>query len=85
MRASGCRPGSDEQIRLLLEALAAEPDPHTTVSEPEEALRRHVADSLSGLEVEALVARAADRRRGRRARASRAWRWRSRCPARRWT
>nr|MBA3263570.1 16S rRNA (guanine(527)-N(7))-methyltransferase RsmG [Thermoleophilaceae bacterium] len=35
----------------MLEALAAEPDPHTTVSEPEAALPAHVADSLSGLEV----------------------------------
>ena len=35
----------------MLEALAAEPDPHTTVSEPEAALEVHVADSLSGLEV----------------------------------
>ncbi len=40
---------------MLLEALAAEPDPHTSVSEPEEALRTHVADSLTGLEVDALV------------------------------
>jgi 16S rRNA G527 N7-methylase RsmG len=39
-----------EQVRLLLEALAAEPDPHTTVSEPDEAMRVHVDDSLSGLE-----------------------------------
>jgi len=35
----------------LLTALAAEPDPHTTVSEPGEAADVHVADSLSGLEV----------------------------------
>lgn len=41
----------DPQVRLLLEALAAEPDPHTTVSDPEAALEVHVADSLSGLEV----------------------------------
>jgi 16S rRNA (guanine527-N7)-methyltransferase len=38
----------------LLAALAAEPDPHTTVSEPEAALEVHVADSLSGLEVQEL-------------------------------
>jgi 16S rRNA (guanine527-N7)-methyltransferase len=37
-----------------LGALAAEPDPHTTVSEPPAAAEAHVADSLSGLEVEAL-------------------------------
>ena len=42
-------------MRLLLEALAAEPDPHTTVSSPAEAMDVHVADSLSGLEVEDLV------------------------------
>jgi 16S rRNA (guanine527-N7)-methyltransferase len=47
---------ASEQIRLLLEALAAAPDPHTTVSEPEEALRVHVDDSLSGLEVPELAA-----------------------------
>jgi 16S rRNA (guanine527-N7)-methyltransferase len=35
--------------------LAAEPDPHTTVSDPERAREVHVADSLSGLEVEALA------------------------------
>jgi 16S rRNA (guanine527-N7)-methyltransferase len=35
----------------LLAALAAEPDPHTAVSDPEAALEVHVADSLSGLEV----------------------------------
>lgn len=42
------------QLELLLEALAAEPDPHTTVSDPEGALEIHVADSLSGLEVDGL-------------------------------
>ena len=50
----GLSAGSDEQIRLLLEALAAEADPHTTVSTPAEALDAHVADSLSGLEVDDL-------------------------------
>jgi 16S rRNA (guanine527-N7)-methyltransferase len=46
----------------LLEALAAEPDPHTAVSDAAAALDAHVADSLSGLEVEALrtAARIAD-------------------------
>ena len=39
------------QIERLLDALTAEPDPHTTVSDPEAALEVHVADSLSGLEV----------------------------------
>jgi 16S rRNA (guanine527-N7)-methyltransferase len=47
--------GSDEQIRRLLEALAAEPDPHTTVSDPAAALDAHVADSLSGLAVPQLA------------------------------
>jgi 16S rRNA (guanine527-N7)-methyltransferase len=42
---------SRETVRRLLEALAAEPDPHTTVSEPEAALEVHVEDSLSGLTV----------------------------------
>jgi 16S rRNA (guanine527-N7)-methyltransferase len=35
----------------VLEALARERDPHTTVSDPDEAVDIHVADSLSGLEV----------------------------------
>jgi 16S rRNA (guanine527-N7)-methyltransferase len=43
------------QIERILEALAAEPDPHTTVSEPQVALEVHVADSLSGLEVAELA------------------------------
>jgi 16S rRNA (guanine527-N7)-methyltransferase len=42
------------QIERILEALDAEPDPHTGVSEPQAALEVHVADSLSGLEVEDL-------------------------------
>ena len=42
-----------EPIDRLLEALAAEPDPHTTV-DPADAVDVHVADSLSGLEVPAL-------------------------------
>jgi 16S rRNA (guanine527-N7)-methyltransferase len=46
---------SRETFRPLLEALAAEPDPHTSVSDPEAALEVHVADSLSGLEVPELV------------------------------
>ena len=36
----------------MLAALAREPDPHTTVSNPDEAVDIHVADSLSGLEIE---------------------------------
>jgi 16S rRNA (guanine527-N7)-methyltransferase len=58
-REQPARPGArgsvsretDPQIELLLEALAAEPDPPTTVSVPERAREVHVADSLSGLEV----------------------------------
>ena len=42
------------QIERILEALAAEQDPHTTVSEPQAALEVHVADGLSGLEVSEL-------------------------------
>jgi 16S rRNA (guanine527-N7)-methyltransferase len=47
---------ADPRVERLLAALAAEPDPHTTVSEPEAAVEVHVADSLSGLEVPELVA-----------------------------
>jgi 16S rRNA (guanine527-N7)-methyltransferase len=39
------------QVERLLDALAAERDPQTTVSDPQAALEVHVADSLSGLEV----------------------------------
>lgn len=41
-------------IAALLEALAAEPDPPTTIRDPGHALEAHVADSLAGLEVQAL-------------------------------
>jgi 16S rRNA (guanine527-N7)-methyltransferase len=44
------------QFELLLDALASEPDPHTAISDPASAVEVHVADSLSGLEVEALRA-----------------------------
>jgi 16S rRNA (guanine527-N7)-methyltransferase len=46
---------SRETFAPLLAALAAEPDPHTTVSDPEAALEVHVADSLSGLEIPELA------------------------------
>jgi 16S rRNA (guanine527-N7)-methyltransferase len=46
---------SRETFERLLAALAAEPDPHTTVADPEAALEVHVADSLSGLEVAELA------------------------------
>jgi 16S rRNA (guanine527-N7)-methyltransferase len=42
-------------IVRLLEALAAEPDPPTTVRDPCEALDVHVADSLAGLELPAVL------------------------------
>lgn len=38
----------------LLEALAAEADPQTTVADPGAAVDVHLADSLSGLEIEGL-------------------------------
>ena len=43
-------------MAAVLEALAREPDPPTTVREPEHAVDIHVADSLSGLEVPELRA-----------------------------
>ena len=48
--------GAVDRLARLLEALAAELDPPTTVREPQEALDVHVADSLAGLEVEQLRA-----------------------------
>ena len=41
-----------ERLGRLLEALAAEPDPHTTIADPELAVDQHVADSLSALRLE---------------------------------
>ena len=46
--------GAVVQLELLLGALAAEPDPHTSVAGPRAALEIHVADSLSGLEIDDL-------------------------------
>jgi 16S rRNA (guanine527-N7)-methyltransferase len=43
--------GAPEAFERLLTALAAEPDPHTTVHDPVAAADVHVADSLAGLEV----------------------------------
>ena len=40
-----------DRFAALLGALAAEPAPPTTVREPHDAVDRHVADSLSGLEI----------------------------------
>ena len=39
----------------MLEALAGEPDPPTSARAPERALEVHLADSLSGLEIEPLT------------------------------
>jgi 16S rRNA (guanine527-N7)-methyltransferase len=50
----GLEHGSADRLDRLLAALAAEPDPPTTVREPLQALDAHVADSLSGLELECL-------------------------------
>jgi 16S rRNA (guanine527-N7)-methyltransferase len=43
-----------DQLRRLLLALAAEPDPHTTISDPAAAVDQHVADSLVALQLEPL-------------------------------
>jgi 16S rRNA (guanine527-N7)-methyltransferase len=43
-----------DQLARLLAALAAEPDPPTTVRDPLAAVDHHIADSLSGLELEPL-------------------------------
>ena len=45
-----------DAVEALLAALAAEPDPPTTVREPAEALDLHIADSLAGLELPELRA-----------------------------
>jgi 16S rRNA (guanine527-N7)-methyltransferase len=44
------------KLALLLTALAAEPAPPTTVTDPSEAIDVHIADSLSGLEAPPLLA-----------------------------
>jgi 16S rRNA (guanine527-N7)-methyltransferase len=43
-------------VVALVDALAAEPDPPTTIRDPAEVLDLHVADSLTGLDVEQLRA-----------------------------
>ena len=53
VRRHGLPPGATDSLTALLRALAAEPDPPTTI-EPARAVDLHLADSLSGLEVEAL-------------------------------
>ena len=54
--------GAAESLARLVSVLAAEPDPPTTVTDPESAFERHVLDSLSGLAVPQLreAARIAD-------------------------
>jgi 16S rRNA (guanine527-N7)-methyltransferase len=47
----GLPSGAADQLERLLEALAAEPDPHTTIGSVSEAVDRHIADSLSGLDL----------------------------------
>jgi 16S rRNA (guanine527-N7)-methyltransferase len=41
-------------VEALLSALAAEPDPPTAIRDPADALKLHIGDSLSGLEVREL-------------------------------
>jgi 16S rRNA (guanine527-N7)-methyltransferase len=53
-RRFGLPEAATGQFERLLDTLAAEPDPHTTVASPEAALDAHLADSLSGLSVEGL-------------------------------
>jgi len=48
--------GAQTQLKRLLLALAAEPDPHTTVSEPAKAVDQHIADSLVALQLDQLRA-----------------------------
>lgn len=48
----GLPDGAVPRLERLLDALAAEPDPHTTISEPTAAVDQHVADSLSALRLD---------------------------------
>lgn len=58
----GLRAGAEEKLALVLEGLAAEADPPTTVRDPASAVDVHIADSLAGLEAPGLrsAARIAD-------------------------
>jgi 16S rRNA (guanine527-N7)-methyltransferase len=51
----GQPPELEKPLGRLLAALAAEPDPHTSVADPREAADVHVADSLAGLAVPELA------------------------------
>lgn len=53
-RRHGLAADAADRLAALLDALADEPDPHTTVGSGEEAIRRHLADSLEGLAVAGL-------------------------------
>ena len=53
-RRYGISASGADQLARLLDALAAEPDPPTTVRAPEAAIDQHVADSLSALDFEQL-------------------------------
>jgi 16S rRNA (guanine527-N7)-methyltransferase len=48
-------PTAAEPLDRLLEGLASEPDPPTTVRDPDQAVDLHLADSLTGLEIEGLT------------------------------
>lgn len=48
-------PEAPAQLGRLLETLATDPEAPTTVRRPADAVDRHVADSLSGLEVDAVA------------------------------
>jgi 16S rRNA (guanine527-N7)-methyltransferase len=50
----GLPDGVVPRFAALLEALAAEPDPHTTVSDPARAVDVHLRDSLSALGIDAV-------------------------------
>ena len=50
----GLAAGAADQFARLLDALDAEPDPHTTVSDPRRALDVHIRDSLSALTLPAV-------------------------------
>ena len=50
----GLAPDAPDRLAALLIALAGEPDPHTTVSEPHRAIDVHIGDSLVALDVAAL-------------------------------
>jgi len=48
-------PAARRRLQALVEALAADPEAPSSVTDPERAWRVHIADSLSGLEVEPLA------------------------------